>query len=148
LEPQPPSQAVGQRRQATPSKHGRGARGLGQHPEQETLEPLEWILLTSLPVENETRAWHIIRVYQARWIIEDFHRGLKSGCRLEWARLQEERSLENLLAICSPIAVHLLSLRELARLHPEEPAHTWVSPQEVQVVAAQAQVPVETLTIR
>ncbi len=147
-EPQPPSQAVGQRRHVTPSKHGRGARGLGQDPEQETVEPLEWILLTSLPVQDEQHAWHIVRLYQARWIIEDFHRGLKSGCRLEWARLQEERSLENLLAICSPIAVHLLNLRELARLHPEEPASDWVSPPEVQAVAAQAQVPVETMTIR
>lgn len=149
-EPQPPSQAQGQRAHATPSKHGHGrrTRELGQHPEQQTVEPLEWILLSSLPIQDAQQAWHIVRAYQARWMIEDFHRGLKSGCRLEWARLQEERSLENLLAICSPIAVHLLSLRELARLHAEEPASDWVSPQEVQVVASQAQVPVETMTMR
>lgn len=145
-EPQPPSQAQGQRAHATPSKHGKRAHGRGQ--EQERMEPLEWILLTSLPVQDEAQAWQVIRAYQARWLIEEFHRGLKSGCRIEWARLQEERSLENLLAICSPIAVHLLELRELARLHPEEPATNWVSPQEVQVVAAQAQRPVDSMTMR
>lgn len=149
-EPEPPSQAQGYREHATASKHGHGRRA--QHrspdPEQEPVEALEWILLSSLPVDDEAQAWHLVRRYQARWLIEDFHRGLKSGCRLEWARLQEARSLENLLAICSPIAVHLLILRELARLHPEKPASDWVSPHEVQVVAAQAQVPVEAMTVR
>jgi hypothetical protein len=149
-EPSPPSQAEGYREHATPSKHGHGrrTRQRSPHPEQEPVEALEWVLLTSLPVQDEAQAWQVIRRYQARWSIEDFHRGLKSGCRLEWARLQEACSLENLLAICSPIAVHLLTLRELARLHPDAPASDWVSPAEVQVVAAQAHQPVETLTIR
>jgi hypothetical protein len=149
-EPQPPSQAEGYREHATSSKHGHGRRAQQRSldPEHEPVEALEWILLTSLPVTDAQQAWHIVRIYQARWLVEEFHRGLKSGCRLEWARLREARSLENLLAICSPIAVYLLTLRELARLHPEEPASDWIGPQEVQVVAAQAQQPVEALTTR
>jgi Transposase DNA-binding/Transposase Tn5 dimerisation domain len=149
-EPAPPSQTEGYRTHSTPSKHGHGrrARSRSQDPEHEPVAALEWILLTSLPVPGEAQAWHLVRIYQARWMIEDFHRGLKSGCRLEWARLQEEGSLENLLAICSPIAVHLLTVREFARLHPEEPARAWVDPHEVQVVAAQAQQPVELLRMR
>jgi hypothetical protein len=48
-EPQPPSLAEGQRAHTTASKHGKRARQRAQEPEQETVEPLKWILLTSLP---------------------------------------------------------------------------------------------------
>lgn len=146
-EPDPPSKEEGQRAFVPTVKHGHGRRK-PQETASETVEPLEWILLTSLEVTNEEQAWKIIEYYQARWIIEEFHRGLKSGCHLEWARLREERSLENLLAICSPLAVRLLQLRDLARQHPDEPAIGWVPLQEVQVVAAQARLAVETMTVR
>ncbi len=146
-EPEPPSKAEGQRAFVPAVKHGHGRRTSAKTA-SETVEPLEWILLTSLEGDSEEQAWRIIRFYQARWTIEEFHRALKSGCHLEQAHVREERSLENLLAICSPIAVRLLHLRELARQHPDEPALMWVTPQEVQVVAAQARVPVEAMTVR
>ena len=51
-------------------------------------EPVEWILLTSLPAETFAQARRIIRAYTLRWKIEEFHRILKSGCRVEriWPR--------------------------------------------------------------
>src|SRR2546430_2400671 len=91
-------------------------------------EALEWILLSALPVESVEQAWQAVHHSSSRWPIEDFHRGVKTGCSLEQRHLQEQRSLENLLAIVSPIAVRLLQLRNLCREEPERPAMVWAEP--------------------
>jgi Transposase Tn5 dimerisation domain len=98
-------------------------------------------------VESAEQAWQAIHRYSSRWPIEDFHRGVKTGCRLEQRHLQEQGSLANLLAIVSPMAVRLLQLRNLCREEPEQPAMVWVEPEEAQVIASQQGVAVERLTI-
>lgn len=102
---------------------------------EEGVEPLEWILLSSLPVEEVEQARERIDWYRERWIIEDFHQGLKTGCRLEERHLQDYASLHRLLALLSPLAVRLLHLRALAHAAPQAPA-TQVLPREVVVVVA------------
>ena len=72
---------------------------------------------------------------------------MKTGCRLEQRHLREQGSLENLLAIVSPIAARLLQLRNLSREEPEQPALRWVEPEEAQVIASQQGIAVERLTI-
>lgn len=99
------------------------------------IEPLEWILLTSVPVLTVADAWERARWYRCRWLIEEFHKVLKSGCRLEDRRMHTVSALENLLAILTPIGMRLLRLRDLARLAPDLPATQVVSPHVVQVVA-------------
>jgi Transposase DNA-binding/Transposase Tn5 dimerisation domain len=147
-EAEPPCQAEAQRAHIPLEKHGHQRRRPAQqsHPE-EPVEAVEWILLCSLPVETEEQAWRMISWYRARWLIEEFHRGLKTGCGLQQRHLREERSLENLLAVLSPLAVRLLQVRNLASQHPDEPALAWVEAQEAQVIATQQQVPVMQLTI-
>jgi len=98
-------------------------------------------------VESAEQAWQAIHRYSSRWPIEDFHRGVKTGCRLEQRHLQEQGSLQNLLAIVSPIAVRLLQLRNLCREEPEQPAMAWVEPEEAQVIASKLGVAVERLSI-
>lgn len=85
--------------------------------------------------------------YSSRWPIEDFHRGVKTGCSLEQRHLREQGSLEKLLAIVSPMAVRWLQLRTLCREEPEQPALVWVEPEEAQVIASQQGVAVERLSI-
>jgi hypothetical protein len=143
-EPEPPAKQQAQRAFVPSQKHGQSKR---QQSQSQQVEALEWILLSALPVENSQQAWQTIRHYQSRWPIEDFHRGVKTGCRLEQRHLQEQRSLENLLAIVSPIAVRLLQLRNLAREEPQESALTWVEPEEAQVIACQQGVALERLSI-
>ena len=41
------------------------------------VEPIEWILLTSLPVESFDDAWLVIGYYEKRWLIEEWHKALK-----------------------------------------------------------------------
>jgi hypothetical protein len=101
----------------------------------------------ALLVETSQQAWQTIRYYQSRWPIEDFHRGLKTGCRLQQRHLQEQGSLENLLAIVSPIAVRLLQVRNLAREDPQQLALAYVEPEEALLIACQQGVAVERLTV-
>ena len=143
-EPEPPGKEEAQRECVPSQKHGSHRR---REPQSEEVEALEWILLSALPVESVEQAWQAVHHYSSRWPIEDFHRGVKTGCRLEQRHLQEQGSLENLLAIVSPIAVRLLQLRNLCREEPEQPAMVWVEPEEAQVIASQQGVAVERLTI-
>jgi hypothetical protein len=143
-EPEPPSKKEAQRDWVPQQKHRSKKR---TDPQSEEVEALEWILLSALPVESAEQAWQAVDRYASRWPIEDFHRGVKTGCRLEQRHLQEQRSLENLLAIVSPIAVRLLQLRNLCREEPEQPATKWVEPEEAQVIASQQGEALEQLTI-
>lgn len=144
-EPHPPAKEQAQRERVPSQKH-RSTKP--QEPDSEQVPALEWILLSALPVESSEQAWQTVHEYQSRWPIEDVHRGVKTGCRLEQRRLREQGSLENLLAIVSPIAVRLLQLRNLSREEPEQPALAWVEREEAQVIAFQQGVAVEQLTIK
>jgi len=76
---------------------------------------LSWILLTTLPVDTEEDCRKVVETYQARWMIEEFHKGLKTGCSIEERQLIEEGAIENLLALFSVISVILLHLRHRSR---------------------------------
>jgi hypothetical protein len=143
-EPEPPGKQEAQREYVPSQKHGPKRR---RAPHSEEVEALEWILLSALPVESVEQAWQAVHHYSSRWPIEDFHRGVKTGCRLEQRHLQEQGSLENLLAIVSPIAVRLLQLRNLCREEPEQPALRWVELEEAQVIASRQGVAVERLSL-
>jgi len=112
----------------------------------EGVEPLEWVLLTSVPVQAVEQAWERVDWYRARWIVEDYHQGLKTGCRIEQRQLQSYEGLRRLLGLLAPAAVRLLQLRAAARQTPEQPASQTLPVDVVQVVAARAGVPPAQLT--
>lgn len=78
------------------------------------VEPVEWMLLTSEPVNNLQEALAIVNYYRCRWVIEEWHRALKEGCRLENSQLKEPAALLRLTAVLSIVAARLLQLRDLA----------------------------------
>lgn len=80
----------------------------------DNIEPLYWILLTSETVSDFNNARTVMGYYQARWMIEEFHKGLKTGCQMEKRQLTCRNALENALGLFSVIAVQLLYLRHLA----------------------------------
>lgn len=82
-------------------------------------EPLEWIILTSEPVNSKTSARLVLSYYELRWRIEDFHKAWKSGAGVERLRLQTKENLERGGSILAFIAVKLLQIREMA-LEPEK----------------------------
>ena len=76
--------------------------------------PLEWMLLTSEPVQSDADAEHSLHRYEKRWTIEEWHRAEKEGCRVERSQLDDIDDLQRLVALAGVIAVRMLQLRDLA----------------------------------
>ena len=110
------------------------------------VEALEWILLTSLPVTTGADAHRLTEWYTCRWLCEDYHQCLKSGCRLERTQLDAGNDVERLLGFAAPIAVRLLQLRQAARLLPDLPAESVVDPLMVCLLARRQQTDGPTMT--
>jgi hypothetical protein len=81
--------------------------------------PLHWVLLTSLPCRTLAEARRVVGRYAARWWVEEYHKALKSGTRVEHSQLATGGRLEPLIAVLAVVAVRLLSTKLLARGQPE-----------------------------
>jgi hypothetical protein len=112
------------------------AREVG-HP-AEVKEPVDWMLLTTLPTENFQDACQRLRWYSRRWGIEVYHRTLKSGCRIEDHRLADRDSLEACLAIDLVVAWRIHWLTMVGRERPDTPCHQMLSEVEWQVLSVWA----------
>jgi hypothetical protein len=84
-------------------------------------ESIEWMLLSTLPVESFEKAQVMLSRYARRWGIEVYHRVLKSGCRIEDRQLGAARRLENCLAIDMVVAWRIQHLTWLGRETPDIP---------------------------
>jgi hypothetical protein len=89
------------------------------------VEPVEWMLLSSLPVENFEEACQKIDWYKQRWGIEVFHRTLKSGCQIENRQLGSADRIEACLAIDVVVAWRIYHMVMLGRETPDAPASVY-----------------------
>ena len=87
----------------------------------EVESPLEWMLLSTLPVTSFEEAKTALAHYTKRWGIEIYHRVLKSGCRIEDRQLGTAKRLENCLAIDMVVAWRIQHLTWLGRETPNMP---------------------------
>jgi len=90
-------------------------------PPKEVKEPLEWMLLTTVPVTGLADAIERVQWYARRWGIEVFHRILKSGCQIEDRQLGTADRLEACLAIDAVVAWRIHYLTWLGRATPDLP---------------------------
>jgi hypothetical protein len=110
--------------------------GRGREPEPpQGGEPLEWILLSSVPTHTREQAEQRTLWYRARWMVEDFHPGLKTGCRIEQRQMQDYEGLRTGLGLITPMAVRLMQLRAASRQDPEQLASQVLPADIVEVVA-------------
>jgi hypothetical protein len=79
------------------------------------VKPLEWILLSNLPAQNFRQATQLIDFYACRPVIEDYHKGLKTGLGIEHLQFEQAERLEPVIALLSVIGALLLQLRQAAR---------------------------------
>jgi Transposase DNA-binding/Transposase DDE domain len=100
--------------------------------------PVEWFLLTNLPIDTPAAIAFAVDCYRARWVIEEFFKALKTGCQYERRQLESASSLLNALAIFAPVAWRLLLLRHLARDDAKAPAAAALTPKQLQVLMAVA----------
>jgi hypothetical protein len=106
---------------------------------------VEWVLLSSVPTPDVSSGWERVEWYKCRWLVEDYHQCLKSGCSIERRQLQSGQGLKRLLGLCAPIAVRLLQLREIARLEPQQLAREALPAELVRVVGALAEMEPEEI---
>lgn len=85
-------------------------------------DPIEWKLLTNLPVTTMADAVGKLRWYALRWKIETFHKVLKSGCKAEETKLRTAQRLTNLLAIYCILSWRVFWLCMINRDMPDAPA--------------------------
>jgi hypothetical protein len=102
---------------------------------------LEWLLLTTRPVESLEQALEIVSWYTRRWIVEEFHKAWKTGCRAEERRLTQADRLVPLLGALAIVAVRLLTLRDAARRDGTAPADAPAA--ALKILAAKLQRPAE-----
>ena len=90
------------------------------HPPRNT-ERVEWFLLTNEPVDSLADAMRVIGWYETRWVVEELHKAMKTGCRIEALQFTKTSRLEPMIGVLSTVAVTLLNLRAASR-RPD--AHT------------------------
>ena len=81
----------------------------------EGCEPLEWLLLTNHPIETVKDALRVRGWYEWRWVVEEYHKAMKTGCAIERLQQHAESRLEPAIAVLSVVALLLLQLRDAAR---------------------------------
>jgi len=97
-------------------------------------QPVDWVLLTTEPVDTLEQLAFVIDSYRARWVIEEYFKALKTGCALEKRQLESEHALKNVLAVFIPIAWQMLRLRTTARDEPDRAATTVVPPTQLRIL--------------
>lgn len=91
------------------------------------IDPVEWRLVTSEPIETAEDVAAVVDAYRARWLIEEYFRALKQGCSYEKRQLESKHALLNALAVFVPIAWQLLALRQMSRNDAGLPAEAVLS---------------------
>jgi hypothetical protein len=98
--------------------------------------PIEWFLYTSEPIETVEQQLAIVDHYRTRWVIEEYFKAIKTGCRFEQRQLEDYEGLINLLAVFAPIAYQLLLLRSEARRTPDADARSVLTADHIDVLRA------------
>jgi hypothetical protein len=96
--------------------------------------PVDWLLLTTVPVETTAAARERLDGYAVRWGIEVWHDVLKSGGRIEARQLDDAAHLRRCLALYSVLAWRVLYTTMLARMVPDAPCTVLLAANEWQAL--------------
>jgi hypothetical protein len=98
---------------------------------------VEWMLLTTYPIDTRRQVLEIVRGYTLRWRIEDFHRAWKRGlCRVEDTQLRSRNAIFKWATILAAVATRAMRLTQLARSTPDVAASTEFSRTELEAILA------------
>jgi hypothetical protein len=111
------------------------------------VEVVEWVLLTTRPVLTLLHAQQVVSWYECRWLCEEYHMCLKTGCKIEASQLDDGVDIQRLLGFATPIAVRLLQLKQRVHQTPDRLASDLIDPLMVQVLALRHKVITATLTL-
>jgi len=107
-------------------------------PPAHVKEPLEWILLTNVAVQTVEDACERLDWYACRWIIEEYHKAMKTGCGIETMEFTRQERLQPAIALVSVLAIFLLTLRDTSRRSDadQRPARELIPTEYVTVLSA------------
>ena len=100
------------------------------------VEPLDWLLLTSLSIDTLQDVLRVVEYYALRWQIEVFFKVLKQGCTVERLQLQEARRMEVCLSLYCIVAWRILHVTMMGRDCPEISCEAVFSKAEWQATCA------------
>ena len=110
---------------------------LEENPPANT-KAVEWFVLTTINITSAADAEQCLRWYALRWRIEDWHRVLKSGCRIEALAHESAERLCRAIAINLVIAWRIMLMTLLGRETPQLPAEVLFSDIELRTLRAWA----------
>jgi hypothetical protein len=96
--------------------------------------PIQWLLITTLPIGDVGQVLLIVQYYTIRWQIEVYFRTLKSGCRIESRYFERVGRLTNCLALYAIVAWKILYLCRLSRECPDLDCEVVFEPAEWKAV--------------
>jgi hypothetical protein len=102
----------------------------------EGVDPIEWLLLTTMEVTTFEQAVEKLAWYTVRWGIEVYHRTLKSGCKIEERQLGTAERIETCLAIDMVVAWRIIYLTRLGRDVPDVPCTVYFEEAEWKALTA------------
>jgi Transposase DNA-binding/Transposase Tn5 dimerisation domain len=81
--------------------------------------PVEWLLITTLPVETAEQVREIVQYYAVRFMIEVLFRVLKSGCKVEARRFEHINRMLPCVAVYLIVAWRTLMICRLGQSCPD-----------------------------
>jgi hypothetical protein len=98
-------------------------------------DPVEWLLLTTVPVRSFEQARQVLFGYTQRWRIEEFHKAWKSGvCRVEDTQLRARNHIVRWATVLASVAARIVRLTYLARKSPDLPATVEFGNAEIEAI--------------
>ena len=90
----------------------------------------QWWLWATQPAKTMTQIKWVLQIYRARWRVEDYHRVLKTGCKVERMRLLDAKALVKVIAMQAWVGTQVLRLRDAAKDKPEQDCEKYFTSQE------------------
>ena len=113
------------------------------------VKPIHWVLLTSWPTEDFVSCLRVVKAYAKRWLIEEYHKALKTGAGIEQSPLSSAAAIQALLGILAVVAVRLLNMKLLAQVCPDEAiGPETIGPEVLKILEAERGKPKEGWTHR
>jgi len=101
------------------------------------VRPIHWVLLTSWPTDDFVSCLRVVKAYTTRWLIEEYHKALKTGTGIERSQLSSAGAIQALLGVLAVVAVRLLNMKLLAASRPDEPVtRETVAPKVLKILEA------------
>ena len=105
-----------------------------EHEPPKGREPIDWKLITDLPVSSPLQAIEKLEWYASRWKIETFHKILKSGCKAESSKLRTAERLVNLIAVFCILSWRIFWMTMMNRSTSKAPASIAFTEKECQLL--------------